>query len=160
MEKINILFVCMGNICRSPTAHGIFEALVAAQGMTQQIFVDSAGTHGYHIGDAPDPRSQQAALLRGVDLSCQRARQVESVDFGQFQYIIAMDEQNLQGLRRLSQPQGEQQLQLFMNFASRWDEHEVPDPYYGGEHGFERVLDMVEDAAEGLLAHLKRQHFL
>lgn len=159
MEKINVLFVCMGNICRSPTAHGIFEALVAAQGMGQQIFVDSAATHDYHIGNPPDRRSQEAASLRGVDLSSQRARQIEPVDFERFQYVIVMDEHNLQRVRSLRQAQNDQQLQLFMRFASRWNEREVPDPYYGGEHGFERVLDMVEDAAEGLLAHLKQQHF-
>lgn len=159
METVNVLFVCMGNICRSPTAHGLFENLVAAQGMQNQIQVDSAGTHGYHIGEAPDGRAQEAALLRNIDLSSQRARQIEKNDFSHFQYVIAMDEANVNGLRRFADETDTQKIQLFMNFASRWDEHEVPDPYYGGDHGFERVLDMVEDAAEGLLAHIKQQHF-
>lgn len=159
LKTINVLFVCMGNICRSPTAHGLFESLVAAQGMENQIRVDSAATHAYHIGDAPDSRAQAAALLRGVDLSSQRARQVDKNDFGHFHYVIAMDEANVSGLRCLAGSQDAQQIQLFMNFASRWNEREVPDPYYGGDHGFERVLDMVEDAAEGLLAHIKQQHF-
>ena len=159
MEKISVLFVCMGNICRSPTAHGIFESLVAAHGLEEQNFIDSAGTHAYHIGEPPDQRSQQAAAVRGIDLSAQRARQAERADFERFQYILAMDKDNLRGLQRLAGSAPTQHVHLFMNFASRWDESEVPDPYYGGEHGFERVLDMVEDAAEGLLNHIKQQHF-
>ncbi|PID34474.1 MAG: phosphotyrosine protein phosphatase [Thiotrichales bacterium] len=159
LETINVLFVCTGNICRSPTAHGLFEHLVASQGMQQQIRIDSAGTHGYHVGEAPDSRAQETALLRNIDLSSQRARQISKNDFRDFQYLIAMDEANVEGLRRFADGQDTQHVQLFMDFASRWDEREVPDPYYGGDHGFERVLDMVEDAAEGLLAHIKRQHF-
>jgi len=160
LEKINVLFICMGNICRSPTAHGVFESLVATQGLEDKIFVDSAGTHSYHVGEMPDQRAMKAALFRRLDLSSQRARQVEASDFERFQYVIAMDEDNVNNLKRVSGGERVQKIQLFMNFANRWEEHEVPDPYYGsGEHGFERVLDMVEDAAEGLLAHIKRQHF-
>ncbi|MEZ5536227.1 MAG: low molecular weight protein-tyrosine-phosphatase [Thiolinea sp.] len=159
MEKVSVLFVCMGNICRSPTAHGIFESLVAAQGLEELIIVDSAGTHAYHVGEAPDRRSQQAAMIRGIDLSAQRARQVESADFGRFQYILAMDQDNLRGLKSLAGAAQNHNIHLFMEFAQRWEDREVPDPYYGGERGFERVLDMVEDAAEGLLAHIRQQHF-
>lgn len=159
MEKVSVLFVCMGNICRSPTAYGIFEHLVATQGMAQQISVDSAGTHAYHIGETPDRRSQQAAKLRGIDLSTQRARQVVHTDLDRFQYILAMDHANLENLQHLAGADAAPQIRLFMDFASRWDEAEVPDPYYGGAQGFERVLDMVEDAAEGLLTHIQRRHF-
>lgn len=148
----------MGNICRSPTAQGVFERLVHSQGLADRILIDSAGTHAYHIGNPPDRRSQAAALDRGVDLSSQRARQVRAEDFGQFDYILAMDRSNLQDLLRLCDPAQQERVHLFMQFASRWDTDEVPDPYYGGSSGFDRVLDMVEDAAEGLLEHIRRNH--
>lgn len=160
MEKVSVLFVCMGNICRSPTAQGVFENLVQRSGLRQVIRIDSAGTHAYHIGNQPDKRSQQAALGRGVDLSKQRARQVQAADFSDFDYVLAMDLNNLQTLQRFTQARNAKNLQLFMEFASRWREREVPDPYYGGSQGFERVLDMIEDASEGLLAHLIRTYQL
>lgn len=158
MEKISVLFVCMGNICRSPTAQGVFERLVQAEGLAERILVDSAGTHAYHIGNPPDRRSQTAALGRGIDLSPQRARQVQADDFGRFDYILAMDRSNLQDLLRLCRPANRERVHLFMQFASRWDTDEVPDPYYGGSSGFDQVLDMVEDAAAGLLEHIRRNH--
>mgnify|MGYP003495582479 CR=1 FL=1 len=160
MKQVNVLFVCMGNICRSPTAQGVFESLVERTGLTQAIQVDSAGTHAYHIGNPPDNRSQQAALERGIDLSKQRARQVQGVDFMSFDYVLAMDLNNLQALQRISEAQSAKNLKLLMEFANRWQEREVPDPYYGGSWGFERVLDMIEDASEGLLEHLIRSHQL
>ncbi|HMT92302.1 low molecular weight protein-tyrosine-phosphatase [uncultured Thiothrix sp.] len=160
MKQVSVLFVCMGNICRSPTAQGVFESLVQRSGLAEVIRIDSAGTHAYHIGHQPDSRSQQAALGRGVDLSKQRARQVQTTDFSDFDYFLAMDLHNLQALQRFAQAQQAKNLQLFMEFASRWREREVPDPYYGGSQGFERVLDMIEDASEGLLEHLIRTHQL
>ncbi|MBJ6611372.1 MAG: low molecular weight phosphotyrosine protein phosphatase [Candidatus Thiothrix moscowensis] len=158
MEKIKVLFVCMGNICRSPTAQGVFEQLVHSQGLAERILIDSAGTHAYHVGNPPDTRSQAAARGRGLDLSTQRARQVQRDDFGSFDYILAMDRANLHDLHRQSTSEQRERIHLFMQFASRWDTDEVPDPYYGGNSGFERVLDMVEDAAVGLLEHIRRNH--
>lgn len=160
MKKVNVLFVCMGNICRSPTAQGVFESLVQRSGLAQVIQVDSAGTHAYHLGSQPDQRSQQAALGRGLDLTQQRARKIQTTDFTEFDYVLAMDLQNLQALQAYAQAKQAQNLKLLMEFASRWHEREVPDPYYGGSQGFERVLDMIEDASEGLLAHIIRQHSL
>ena len=159
-HQIKILFVCMGNICRSPTAHGVFANLVAQANLQNLITVDSAGTHAYHIGEAPDPRTQQAAQLRGIDLSNLKARKVVKSDFAEFDYILAMDQANLQNLQAITPNTASARVQLFMDYAQRWQEREVPDPYYGGAQGFERVLDMVEDAAEGLLLHLRQQHQL
>lgn len=158
MKQVKVLFVCMGNICRSPTAQGVFEHLVKSAGLAERILIDSAGTHAYHTGNPPDRRSQAAAKERGIDLSGLRARKVDVLDFEHFDYILAMDHSNLQDLQELIQQQEDERLHLFMRFATRWDVDEVPDPYYGGSNGFERVLDMVEDAAEGLLAHIRRNH--
>lgn len=158
MKTVSVLFVCMGNICRSPTAQGVFENLVREQGLIDRILIDSAGTHAYHIGNPPDQRSQAAARNRGLDLSGQRARKVEVLDFERFDYILAMDRANLEDLLRLAQQEQLERLHLFMRFASRWKVDEVPDPYYGGNSGFDRVLDMVEDAAAGLLEHIRRNH--
>ena len=158
MKTVSVLFVCMGNICRSPTAQGVFEHLVHSHGLAERILIDSAGTHAYHVGNPPDRRSQAAALERGVDLSGQRARQVHADDFGRFDYILAMDRSNLEDLLRQSKPAGRERVHLFMKFATRWDADEVPDPYYGGNSGFDQVLDMVEDAAAGLLEHIRRNH--
>lgn len=160
MKKVSVLFVCMGNICRSPTAQAVFESFVQRSGLAQAIQVDSAGTHAYHLGSQPDQRSQQAALGRGLDLTQQRARKIQAADFTEFDYVLAMDLQNLRALQSYAQAKQAQNLKLFMEFASRWREREVPDPYYGGSQGFERVLDMIEDASEGLLAHIIRQHSL
>lgn len=158
MKKVSVLFVCMGNICRSPTAQGVFEQLVQSQGLAEHIAIDSAGTHAYHIGNPPDQRSQAAAQNRGLDLSGQRARRVESPDFERFDYILAMDRSNLEDLQHLARQEQLERIHLFMRFATRWHVDEVPDPYYGGGSGFERVLDMVEDAAAGLLEHIRRNH--
>ncbi len=156
---VNVLFVCMGNICRSPTAESVFRALVEKEGMGQRILIDSAGTHDYHIGDAPDARAQSAALQRGYDMSALRGRQVQRADFARFDYVLAMDNDNLAILRRLRPQDATGHLGLFLAFSRRHGEREVPDPYYGGASGFQHVLELVEDASAGLLAHIRQAHF-
>ena len=151
-----ILFVCTGNICRSPTAEGVVKIIIKNNGMDSLIKVDSAGTHGYHIGEPPDPRTCEAALRRGIDLSGYRARKVVPEDFQRFDLLLAMDRDNLALLQRGARPEYQAKLGLFMNYASRFDAEEVPDPYYGGERGFELVLDMSEDAGQGLIRALQR----
>lgn len=153
---VNILFVCLGNICRSPTAHGIFEKMVADAGLQDKIRVDSAGTGDWHIGKSPDPRASEAALSRNHDLSHLRARQVSPEDFLEFDYILAMDKQNLVDLQALALPEFNGHLGLFLDYGSSVLT-EVPDPYCGGRDNFEHVLDLVEDAGEGLLSHLRKQ---
>lgn len=158
MDKVKVLFVCLGNICRSPTAHGVFQHLVSERGLSQQIDVDSAGTSDWHIGRSPDSRAQAAALQRGCDLSALSARQVSSADFYDFDYILAMDNQNLQDLEQVSPAGFSGYLELFLPYGNIGEPREVPDPYYGGEQGFDQVLDMVELASTGLLNHIcKRQ---
>ncbi|MES9872192.1 MAG: low molecular weight protein-tyrosine-phosphatase [Candidatus Sedimenticola sp. 6PFRAG7] len=155
---VRVLFVCMGNICRSPTAHGVFEALVEREGLSHIITVDSAGTHAYHVGEQPDPRSQSTARSRGFDLSYIRARKAEQSDFQKFDYVLAMDSDNYSNLKAIC-PQGlGDKLQMFLDFAPDLDVRDVPDPYYGGAGGFERVFDMVEAASEGLLADIRTHH--
>lgn len=149
-----VLFVCMGNICRSPTAEGAFKHLVARHGLAAEIESDSAGTHDYHIGEPPDQRSQAAALRRGYDLSVLRARQVTADDFAAFDHVLAMDEVNLDALQRLCPAQYRDRVKLFLEFAPQAGRLDVPDPYYGGAQGFEEVLDLVEFAAQGLLDHI------
>ena len=151
-----ILFVCMGNICRSPTAEAVTSKFILNSRLESIIKVDSAGTHGYHIGEPPDPRSREAALKRGIDLSGLRARKVVPEDFERFDLLLAMDQDNLALLKRGARPEHHAKLGLFMSYASRFDVDEVPDPYYGGEQGFELVLDMAEDAARGLIEALRR----
>lgn len=151
-----ILFVCMGNICRSPTAEGVTNKILINNRLESTIKVDSAGTHGYHIGEPPDPRTRGAAMKRGIDLSGLRARKVVPEDFERFDLLLAMDRDNLALLKRGARPEHHAKLGLFMSYASRFDTDEVPDPYYGGEQGFELVLDMAEDAARGLIEALRR----
>ena len=122
-----------------------------SRNLADQIFIDSAGTHAYHVGEQPDRRSQQVALQRGIDMSSQRARKVKSTDFDDFDYVLAMDASNYRDLKQLASPAGRKKLHLFMDFAQGWNETEVPDPYYGGSNGFEQVFDMVQAASEGLL---------
>jgi len=155
---VKVLFVCMGNICRSPTAEGVFSAVVEQAGLKDKIAIDSAGTHAYHIGEPPDPRAQKSALARGIDISQLRARRAIEADFEQFDYVLAMDLDNLKNLRAICPAQHVNKLSLFLEYASYADVKEVPDPYYGGPMGFERVLDMVEDAAKGLLQNILEQH--
>lgn len=146
-----VLFVCTGNICRSPTAEGVARHFVEAGGLTGQIEVDSAGTHGYHVGEPPDPRSVKAAGKRGYDLSSLRARQLESADFQRFDLLLAMDAGHLEIMRRKCPEVYRGKLGLFMRYAREFDIDEVPDPYYGGAAGFEAVLDYCEDGVQGLL---------
>ena len=152
---VKVLFVCMGNICRSPTAHGVFQKMVDDQSLGHLIEVDSAGTHAYHVGEAPDPRAQAAARRRGVELSTLRARKVKASDFDVFDYVLVMDDDNYQNLELICPSGHEEKLSLFLDYAPTMKEREVPDPYYGGESGFERVLDLIEAASEGLLADIQ-----
>lgn len=154
---MKILFVCLGNICRSPTAEIVFREIVAREAPELPIEIDSAGTAAYHVGAAPDTRTRQAALRRGYDMSALRARVVESQDFGRFDLILAMDRQNLDALQRRAPIAARDRIRLFLEFAPDADETEVPDPYYGGPNGFEAVLDLVEAAARGLLQHVKAE---
>jgi protein-tyrosine phosphatase len=155
MRTVKVLFVCMGNICRSPMAEGAFKHYVREAGLAGRIVSDSAGTHGYHVGDPPDPRAQAAASRRGYDLASLRARQVRADDFDAFDYVLAMDEANLRWLEPLCPPQHARKLKLLLEFSDDAARREVPDPYYGGADGFENVLDLVEQAAQGLLRHLR-----
>jgi protein-tyrosine phosphatase len=157
---VRVLFVCMGNICRSPTAQGVFEKLVESHGLASRILIDSAGTHAYHVGEPPDKRAMQAARKRGIELGGQRARRVGPADFGEFDYVLAMDRSNLEDLMTICPPAHRSKLHLFLTFAAGADEDEVPDPYYGGLTGFERVLDLIEQASRGLLAEIRQQHLL
>lgn len=155
-KPIGVLMVCMGNICRSPTAEGVFRRQLEEAGLEHLVRLDSAGTHDYHVGKSPDPRASQAASKRGYDLSNLVGRQVGPSDFQDFDLILAMDHDNLANLMRIC-PRGlEHKVRLFLSFSSRYAGMEVPDPYYGGPQGFDRVLDMVEDAAAGLLAEIRR----
>ncbi|WP_150721463.1 low molecular weight protein-tyrosine-phosphatase [Pandoraea capi] len=154
MKKTSILFVCMGNICRSPSADGIFRHRLAEAGLAEIVDVDSAGTHSYHIGHAPDARTQDAAQRRGYDLSALRARLVEADDFERFDWIVAMDDANVADLVARCPAQYRHKIVRLMDFATHHDATEVPDPYYGGAQGFETVLDYIEDGLDGLLVHL------
>jgi protein-tyrosine phosphatase len=155
MKITKVLFVCMGNICRSPSAEAVFRQVVTQSHLSDAIMIDSAGTHAYHIGETPDSRSQAAARQRGIDMSAQRARKVNNSDFTKFDYIIAMDQANYRDLSGLANPSQQEKIHLFMDFAAGWHETEVPDPYYGGQYGFEQVLDQVEAASQGLLQEIK-----
>ena len=157
MQTVKVLFVCLGNICRSPTAEGVFSSLLHKQGHSHWIKTDSAGTHAYHVGASPDKRAQIAARRRGVDISGLRGRKVSTSDFQSFDYILAMDYENLNNLLAVCPDQYRHKVQLFLSFARNSQGiEEVPDPYYGGDAGFEKVLDLVEDAAAGLLDYLLR----
>lgn len=154
---MRILFVCLGNICRSPTAEVVFRAVASREAPDIVLEIDSAGTAGYHVGEQPDRRTRQAAARRGYDMSALRARVVEPGDFENFDLILAMDRENLRALERRSPPQARERLRLFLDFAPETGISEVPDPYYGGANGFEDVLDLIEAASRGLVQHLRRQ---
>ncbi|MDP2242319.1 MAG: low molecular weight protein-tyrosine-phosphatase [Burkholderiales bacterium] len=155
--EIKVLFVCMGNICRSPTAEAVFKHYVEQAGLAGRIVSDSAGTHDYHIGDPPDARAQQAALDRGYDMSRLRGRQVTASDFAEFDYVLAMDESNLHLLKADCPPGHAHKIMFLMEYSDKPGRRNVPDPYYGGPQGFEQVLDMVEHAAQGLLRHIRER---
>lgn len=160
MKKVKVLFVCMGNICRSPTAHGVFEHLVNAERLADQFEIDSAGTHAYHVGSEPDRRAQETAESRGIDLTYIRGRKVKEADFEHFDYILAMDSDNYDSLEQECPEEYKAKLSLFLDFAPAHPLDEVPDPYYGGIKGFENVFNMVEIASKGLLEDIKKRHLL
>ena len=154
---VRVLFVCLGNICRSPTAEGVFRKRVTEAGLAGRIEIDSAGTHAYHVGAPPDARAQQAARQRGIDLSGLRGRQATVRDIEQFDYVLAMDRENHENLLDICPDGFEHKVRLFMEFAPTRSEKEVPDPYFGGPAGVDRVLDMIEDAAAGLLGDIRKR---
>lgn len=157
-HKAKVLFVCMGNICRSPTAHGVFRSMVIEQGLEDAIAIDSAGTLAYHVGEQPDRRAQSTAKNRGVDLSDIYARKAVAEDFEIFDYILAMDQLNVDELLGIA-PEGlGHKVQLFLEYAPDLKWTEVPDPYYGGPSGFVRVYDMVEEASKGLLKDIQKKY--
>lgn len=154
MRQQKVLFVCMGNICRSPTAEGVFRQRVEGAGLESEIEIDSAGTHAYHIGNPPDPRAQSTARNRGIELGELLARRVCEDDFINYDYVIAMDKSNYEDLKAICPSGYEDRIHLFLKFGHN-QQSEVPDPYYGSGNGFEIVLDLIEDAADGLLEHLQ-----
>ena len=160
MKKVSVLFVCMGNICRSPTAEGVFRHLVRQEKLEDVILIDSAGTHAYHVGNPPDNRALVVGERRGIELHDLRARRVSPEDFDLFDYVLAMDQDNYENLSAICPSGYETRLRMFMDYAPHLQIPEVPDPYYGGASGFERVFDMVEEAAKGLLEEIRSKHSL
>ena len=156
-NKVSVVFICLGNICRSPTAEGVFRHIVQQDGLDEWISTDSAGTHAYHIGEQPDRRSQQTARERGIDLSDLRGRKAIESDFYDFDYVLAMDDENFSILKDICPSGYEDKLSLFLDFTDEYSDTQVPDPYYGGEQGFEHVFDLVESASKGLLADIKKR---
>ena len=152
-RAVSVLFVCMGNICRSPTAEGVFRALLEARGLADKLSVDSAGTHAFHVGNPPDARSQAAARAHGYDLSRQRARQLKAEDCQEFAYILTMDQANFERVTQLC-PEPKATIAPLLSYAPELGRLDVPDPYYGGERGFEEVLELIEKACEKLLAEI------
>ncbi len=157
MKKVKVLFVCMGNICRSPTGQGVLEKLIRDAGLADRVEVDSAGTHAYHTGEQPDGRATKTALRRGIDLSGQKARRVSEEDFHHYDYVLAMDSNNLQDLLAICPDEHREKVSLFLAYADDLTTQDVPDPYYGGNTGFERVLDLVETGAQALLADIQKR---
>ncbi len=154
---LSVVFVCLGNICRSPSAEGVFQALVDAAGLTGKITVDSAGTGGWHVGEPPDARAQRVGKALGYDLSAQRARQFQTADFDKFDYVIAMDQSNFENLQRMVHGEFSGELGLMLDYAGRIGD-EVPDPYYGEIEDYYHVFELLKPAAEGLLAHIRKKH--
>lgn len=158
MNNTSLLFVCMGNICRSPTAHGVMQNLLEAEGLTESITVDSAGTHGYHIGEQSDARSRAKAREKGVDMEFIRARKISINDYNEFDYILAMDNDNLELLNDYAPLNHSAKIELFLSFANKaglTNQHAVADPYYGGEKGFENAFELVDIGCKALLAEIK-----
>jgi protein-tyrosine phosphatase len=155
---VKILFVCLGNICRSPMAEGVFRHQVQAAGLADRVYIDSAGTHAYHIDEPPDPRAQAAAAQYGADIGGLRGRQVTMRDIEEYHYVLAMDRENLANLRNLASAEYHDKIRLFLDYAANSPEEEVPDPYFGGISGFHRVLDLIDAAAAGLLADVCARH--
>ncbi len=155
LHKVRVLFVCLGNICRSPTAEGVFRDMAAREGLGGVIGTDSAGTGSWHIGDPPDPRAQASAKKRGYDISGLRARQTRAADFDCFDYILAMDRSNFANMRTLNGGGTGGKLHLFLDFADGPKGREVPDPYYGDQSDYEKAFGLIEAASRGLLAHIQ-----
>ncbi|MGJ3259997.1 MAG: low molecular weight protein-tyrosine-phosphatase [Rhodospirillales bacterium] len=155
---VRVLFVCLGNICRSPTAEGVFRDLVRREGLAGKIGTDSCGTGGWHVGDPPDGRACAEAERRGIDLGDLRARQVCHSDFEDFDYVLGMDDRNLQHLQAMCPPEHRERVKLFLSFAPEVGRHDVPDPYYGGPDGFRDVFDMIDKASHGLLADIRARY--
>ncbi len=156
-ETVSVLVVCTGNICRSPTGEGVLRRLAEQRGLADRIAVRSAGTHDYHVGEAPDSRTVKHARTRGYDLSSQRAMQVSKAHFQEYDYILAMDRGHLRILKGLAPPGGRARLGMFLEASARWKGQDVPDPYYGGAEGFDLVLDMVEEAAARWLDRIEAE---
>ncbi len=154
---VSVLVVCTGNICRSPTAEGVLRHLVEKRGLAGRVRIESAGTHDYHVGEGPDPRSVRHASKRGYDLSALRAAQVSPADFHAYDYILAMDHGHLRMLKALAPREAKARIGLFLDASARWKGEDVPDPYYGGAEGFEQVLDMVEEAGERWLDRIEAE---
>jgi len=152
-----VLFVCMGNICRSPSAEGVFRHVIAEAGLSDAVHIDSAATHSYHVGEAPDPRAQTIAAKRGYDISRSRVRLVTQDDFRDFDYILAMDWDNLAILQQQCPKPYHHKLMLLMRFANEFEEAIVPDPYYGEAEDFSKALDYIEDACQGLLEVVRKR---
>ena len=152
-----VLFVCMGNICRSPMAEGVFRHMIRQSGLDDVVKVESAGTHAFHAGEAPDKRAQATAAKRGYDIADLRARQVEDIDFERFDLILAMDWDNLSLLQQTGPKKAHHKLQLLMRFATEHESATIPDPYYGAQQGFDQALDFIEDACAGLLEVARRR---
>jgi protein-tyrosine phosphatase len=157
MKPVKVLFVCMGNICRSPTAQGIFKSMVDAESLGEKVLTDSAGLHSFHVGSSPDLRSQATARAHGVDLAHLSARQLLPSDFMDFDFLLAMDQSNYSGMQRLQPVNPRGQLFMMLEYANKYDQVEIPDPYYGDD-GFELVYDMVADACTGLLQTIRQQN--
>jgi len=155
-DRVRVLFVCLGNICRSPSAEGVFRSLVEEAGMSDLVYIDSCGTGSWHIGKSPDTRALEAAGRRGIDISALRARQIEEIDLDRFDYVLVMDRQNLADVKDLWHQNGGTEPELFLSYGT--SHHlEVPDPYYGGEDGFELVLDLIQEAGQGLLKDIRER---
>jgi len=150
-----VLFVCMGNICRSPTAEGALRQMLADTAPDLSVFIDSAGTHAYHVGHPPDPRACRAAQRRGIDISSLQARKIDAADYARFDLIIAMDRLNLAAMKEQAEQQFHGRIKLLLEFVPEFEQQDVPDPYYGGASGFEHVLDLVEAANRALIAHIR-----
>jgi protein-tyrosine phosphatase len=153
-ETVSVLFVCLGNICRSPSAEGVFRQVVEKAGLGEKVRIDSCGTGDWHVGKAPDARARAASAKRGIDISGLRARQFQESDLSDFDYVLVMDHQNLADVDRIWERAGGTRPELFLHYGHSSHE-EVPDPYYGGDQGFETVLDLIHEASQGLLARLQ-----
>lgn len=154
-KKLKVLFVCMGNICRSPSAEGVFNKIISEKQLKDRFLVDSAGTHAFHIGEAPDLRAQKSAKERDINLSKLRSRKVVMGDFEDFDYLLAMDQDNHANMMKVCPEEYQSKIKLFLDFVPEIDMREVPDPYYGGAYGFERVLDLVEEASVGFIKKME-----